>query len=113
MRLPPATGNRSGKRVSPLRDLEARFDARFGALGARFDVMDARFDVMDAKIDARFGAVDARFESVDARFGELEARLEERLHAEITRSIRWTIGALFAGLAVVAGAATGIAAIVT
>ena len=52
-----------------------------------------------------------RFEVVDARFGQLESHLDARLHAEVTRSIRWTVGAVFGGLTVVAGAAVGIAAI--
>jgi len=52
-----------------------------------------------------------RFEVVDARFNQLESGLNARLHAEATRSIRWTVGAVFGGLSVVAGAAVGVAAI--
>jgi hypothetical protein len=90
--------------------LNLRFDmvdARFGAIDTRFGAIDARFDA----IDTRFDAIDARFGAVGARFGELGSHLDARLHAEVTRSIRWTVGAVFSGLTVVAGAAVGIAAI--
>jgi hypothetical protein len=66
---------------------------------------------LEERIELRFQVLDARFETVDARFGELGSHLDARLHAEVTRSIRWTVGAVFGGLTVVAGAAVGIAAV--
>ena len=45
--------------------------------------------------------------------GKLSLRFDARLHEEMNRSIRWTVMALFGGLAVIGGAATGIAAIVS
>lgn len=95
---------------SDLHALEARLDER---MQLRFEALEARLDAKFQTVDARFRAVDAKFDAVDARFGELGATLDSRLRAEMTRSIRWTVGAVFGGLSVVAGAATGIAAIVT
>jgi len=90
-----------------LAEFERRLNLRFDMVDARFGALDSRFDA----IDAQFGAVDAQFGVVDARFGQLGSRLDARLHAEVTRSIRWTVGAVFGGLTVVAGAVVGIAAI--
>lgn len=42
----------------------------------------------------------------------LDARFDARLHETESRILRWTIGAVFGGLAAVGGAAAGIAALV-
>jgi hypothetical protein len=47
--------------------------------------------------------------NLEARIGD---RFEARLHQEITRSIKWTVGAVFGSIATVAAAATAIAAFV-
>jgi hypothetical protein len=73
--------------------------------------LEERIELRFQVLDARFEAFDARFGTVDAQFGELGSHLDARLHAEVTRSIRWTVGAVFGGLTLVAGAAVGIAAI--
>jgi hypothetical protein len=94
-----------------LAQLETRMNLRFDALEAKID---GRFGTIDGRfgaVDARFETIDGRFGAVDARFGELGSHLDARLHAEVTRSIRWTVGAVFGGLTLVAGAAVGIAAI--
>ena len=72
------------------KDLETRFDARFGAVDQKFDAAEqlakTRFDAMDQKFDARFDAVDqkfdaaeqlakTRFDAIDQQFVEVNGRL--------------------------------------
>ena len=52
-------------------------------------------------------------ERIDLRFEAFEARFDARLHAELNRSIRWTVGAVFGGITAIGAAAAGIAALVS
>jgi hypothetical protein len=42
----------------------------------------------------------------------IELRLDAKLHAEMNRVIRWTVGSIFGGIAAISGAAVVIAALV-
>jgi hypothetical protein len=44
---------------------------------------------------------------------KLTLRFDARLHAEMNRSIRWTVGAVFGGITAIGGAAAGVAALVS
>ena len=50
---------------------------------------------------------------IDLRFDAVEARLDARLHAEMNRSIKWTVGAIFGGITAIGGVATGIAVLLS
>ena len=50
---------------------------------------------------------------IDSLEEKLTLRFDARLHAEMNRSIRWTVGAVFGGITAISGAAVGIAALVS
>ena len=63
--------------------MEAKFEARFDAMGAdleaKFGTLDSRFETVERRLDAidsRFEVTDARFEAVDHRFDAVDSRFD-------------------------------------
>ena len=79
------------------RRIELRFDARFGAVDSRFEKLEAKLETLEARLEGKL-------------FG-MQGYLQGRLHAEATRMIKWTVGAVFGGITVICVAATTIAAL--
>jgi hypothetical protein len=67
-----------------LRELEARFEARFTGIDARFAAVDVRFDSMEKHIDTRLSEMEKRFEyCLEAGLATLERRITVRMLAGI------------------------------
>jgi hypothetical protein len=75
---------------SDLMALERRFDRRFEALDRRIETLERRIDGLEEHLGFRFDA---------------------RLHAEMSRMIRWTVASIFGGITALSAAAAAVAAL--
>ena len=71
-----------------------------------------RFDARFAAVDSKFEKLEAKFEALEAKFVGLQGQFKGDLHAEATRMIKWTVGAVFGAITAICVAVATVTALV-
>ncbi len=91
-----------GRIDASIAKLEGRIDASIAALEGRID---ASIATLEGRIDASIAALEGR---IDASIATLEGRIEANIAKLEARMIKWTVGAILAGMSASAAIAAAI-----
>jgi flagellar motility protein MotE (MotC chaperone) len=87
-----------------LDELERRIDLRF-------DAIEAKFEAKLEKLEAKFEALQGNLVGMQGNLVGMQGQLEGRLHAEATRMIKWTVGAVCGVITAICVAVATVAAL--